>query len=88
MADIARSVFVSRASGAAPYSVDVLVALGRMLPEIDTCAEHSSDVSVSFIKAFLYYGVNERGAVKEHPFVALIVVFFRDFLSSMNVSFP
>ena len=37
LADVAGSVLVLRAAGAAPDAVDVLVALGRVLGEVDSC---------------------------------------------------
>ena len=36
-----------------------------------TRSKHSSDVSVTLVKALLDDGVDERGAVEEHPLVAL-----------------
>jgi hypothetical protein len=88
VADVTGSVFVGGTSGAAPDSVHVLIAFGRVLPEIDPSPEHPPDIGVPFVEPLLYYCVNEGRSVEEHSFVALIMIFFGNLLPSMDVSLP
>lgn len=88
MANVARSVFVHRTSGSAADSVDVLVALGGVLGEVDAGPEHAANVGVSLVEAFLDDRVYERRSVEEHPLVALVVVFLRHFLPPVRVALP
>lgn len=50
------------ASGAAADAVHVLVALGRVLGEVDAGAEHAADVGVALVKALVDDGVDEGRA--------------------------
>ena len=71
VADVATSVFMSRASSTAAYPVHVLVTLAAVLGEVNSSAEHAADVSVPFVEAFLNDRVDERTAVEQHSFVCL-----------------
>lgn len=88
MTYVARPVLVQRATCSTTDPINVLVAFGRMLAKVDSGSKHASNVGVSFIETFLYYGVDERGAVKQHPLVALVAVLFGNLLSPMIVTLP
>ena len=59
MADVTGPVLVRGAASPAPDAVDVLVALGGVLGEVDPGPEHSADVGMALIEALVDYGVNE-----------------------------
>lgn len=59
-----------------------------MLCEIYASTEHATDVGMSFIKALLYDGVDERRAMKQHPFACLVVILLSHLLPAMGVPFP
>ena len=50
-----------------------------------TCAEHSSNVSVSLIETLLDDRVDKRRSVEQHPFVALVVVLFSYFTPAVRI---
>lgn len=62
MTDVAGAVFVGGASGAPSYPVHILVALGGVLGKVDARPEHTPDIGVPLIKAFVDDGVDEGGA--------------------------
>lgn len=61
VAQVAGTVFVGRTACASADAVNVLVALGGVLGEVDARPEHSSDVGVTLIKAFVDDGIDEGG---------------------------
>lgn len=65
MADVAGAAFVQRAARPSSDPVNVLVALWRILGEVDPSAEHPADVGVTFVKAFMDDGIDERRAWEE-----------------------
>lgn len=77
-----------RTSGTATNSVNVLVTFRGVFGKINTSTKHPTDVSMSFIESFLYDSVDERRAVEKHPFIALVVVLFRNLMSAMTVTLP
>lgn len=85
---IAGFIFVRRTSDSPANPVHVLVGLGAMLRKVDSRAEHSTDVGVTFVEAFLYDGVDEGRPVEEHAFASLVSIFLGYFLSPVDVSFP
>ena len=88
MANVARSVFMQRASGSPSNTVNVLVTFGRMFSKINASSKHSPNISVPLIKSFLHNGIYKRRSMKKHSFIALIVIFFGNFSSSMRITFP
>lgn len=64
MAQIAGAVFVCRAAGSSTDAVNVLVAFGGVLRKVDPSAKHSTDVSMSFVKAFVDDGIYKRRSYK------------------------
>jgi len=62
VADIAGAVLVCGAARASSDAVHVLVALGRVLGEVDPGAKHASDVGVPLVEALVDDGVDEGGA--------------------------
>lgn len=60
MTDVARAILVHRTAGPTADSVHILVALGRVLGEVDAGAEHAPDVSVPLVEPLLHDGVDER----------------------------
>lgn len=85
---VAASVFVLRTPSAPSNAVYVLVAFARVFRKIYSSPKHSSDVSVSLIKAFLGNSLNKGRAVEEHPLVALIVVFLSHLSPPVTVLLP
>jgi len=77
-----------RTTGSTTDSVHILITLGRIFSKVNSCAKHSSDVCVAFIKSFLNDGVNEGRAVKKQTFVALTAILISHFTSTMAVTFP
>ena len=88
MTNITRSVFMQWTTGASSNSIDILVAFWRMFRKINARTKHASDISMSFVKSFLYYGIYKWRSVKKHPFITLIVIFFCNFTASMWITFP
>lgn len=62
VADVAGAIFVRGAAGAAADAVHILVALGRILGEVDPRSEHSPDVGVSLVKTLVDDRVDEGRA--------------------------
>lgn len=59
-----------------------------MLCEIDASTKHASNVGMAFIKAFLHDCINKRRPMKQHPFIALVMIFLCDFAAPMRVPLP
>ena len=62
VADVAGPVLVQRAARPPPDPVNILVALGRVLGEVDPSAEHPTNVGVSLVEALMDDGVDKGGA--------------------------
>lgn len=88
MAGIAAAILMCRTSSTAPDSIYILIALGRVLREINASSEHSADISVSLVEALLHDGIDERRAVEEHPLARLVAVLLGHLLPPMGVPFP
>jgi hypothetical protein len=70
------------------HSINVLVAFRAMLSKINASPEHSTNVGMSLIKTFLHNCIDKWTAMEKHTLTRLMSIFFRDFLSSVRISFP
>ena len=73
--------------GASVNAVDVLITFGRVFSKINARSKHAPNVGMPFIKAFLHNCINKRRSMKQHTFVALVMIFFSHFSSTMGISF-
>ena len=88
MANVTGSVLMYGASSASSNAIDVLITFGRVFSKINARSKHASNVGMPFIKSFLDYGIDKRRSMKQHAFVALVMIFFSHFSSAMRISFP
>lgn len=85
---IAGFVLVRRTSDAAADPVHVLIGLGAVLCKVDPRAEHSPDVGVPLVEAFLHDRVDEGRPVEQHPLARLVAVLLGYLLPPVHVPFP
>jgi hypothetical protein len=64
MTNITASILVCGASCTAAYTVDILIALAAMFRKVYTRAEHSTDICMAFVEAFLNNSVDEWTAME------------------------
>ena len=74
--------------GASVNAMDVLITFGRVFSKINARSKHASNIGMPFIETFLHNGIDKRRSMKQHTFVALVMIFFRHFTSAMRISFP
>lgn len=85
---IAWFVFMRRAPDSASYPVHVLVRLGAVLREVDSRTEHTANVGMPLVEAFLHDGIDKWWPVEEHPLACLVAILFGYFFPPMNVALP
>lgn len=64
VANVTASVLVRGTAGATAYTVNILIALATVLRKIYARAEHTADIRMALVEAFLHDSVDERTTVK------------------------
>lgn len=71
VANVTASVFMCGTSGTTAYTVNVLIAFATVFGKIYAGAEHSADICVPLIEAFLNDSVDKWTAMEQHSLVRL-----------------
>ena len=84
---ITRLVLVSWAANSSTNTINILIGLGAVLSKINTSSKHTTNVSMSFIEAFLNNRVYKWWSMEQHSLATLLTILFGYFLSTMSISF-